>query len=320
MFVFWGKHKYRYGLVLSGGGAKGAYQIGAFKALEELGIASRVTAISGCSIGALNALLFASGGSDLWERAWAQVNYDSFFKGDESTAKSKLGAVLREVVDRARGGGLEEFLARPPLFSQSGLEEYMRRFVPRDRFAETKLRLYSCAYNLENAMPEYFCLNDYDYDDAIRLALASSALPMIYSPVSFKGYHYCDGGMIPPYAKEDNSDKVPVNALAGEPCDIVIVLYLTPYDKVEPVGFAPETRFLELYPSQLLERRPGTGTLDLSPENLAGNQRLGYRDTMAAFCPMILDRLKGKTLDEALAAHRERNEKLLEALPPPAEK
>ena len=27
-----------------------------------------------------------------------------------------------------------------------------------------------------------------------------------------------------------------------------------------------------------------------------------------------------KTLDEALAAHRERNEKLLEALPPPAEK
>ena len=37
MFVFWGKHKYRYGLVLSGGGAKGAYQIGAFKALEELG-------------------------------------------------------------------------------------------------------------------------------------------------------------------------------------------------------------------------------------------------------------------------------------------
>ena len=45
-----------YGLVLAGGGTKGAYQVGVWKALQELNI--NVTAIVGTSIGALNLALF----------------------------------------------------------------------------------------------------------------------------------------------------------------------------------------------------------------------------------------------------------------------
>ena len=45
------------GLVLSGGGGKGAYQIGAWRALIELGWDSRIQAVSGASVGALNAAL-----------------------------------------------------------------------------------------------------------------------------------------------------------------------------------------------------------------------------------------------------------------------
>ncbi|PKN80690.1 MAG: hypothetical protein CVU48_01165 [Candidatus Cloacimonetes bacterium HGW-Cloacimonetes-1] len=47
------------GLVLSGGGAKGAYQLGVWKALEENGLAKHVVAVSGSSVGALNAIMFA---------------------------------------------------------------------------------------------------------------------------------------------------------------------------------------------------------------------------------------------------------------------
>ena len=47
------------GLVLSGGGAKGAYQIGVWKALCEKGLDGDVAAISGTSVGAINAALFA---------------------------------------------------------------------------------------------------------------------------------------------------------------------------------------------------------------------------------------------------------------------
>ena len=48
--------KKEYGLVLAGGGTKGAYQVGVWKALKELDI--NVKAIAGTSIGALNGALF----------------------------------------------------------------------------------------------------------------------------------------------------------------------------------------------------------------------------------------------------------------------
>ena len=47
-----------YGLVLAGGGAKGAYQIGAWKALKEMGIT--FNAIAGTSIGSINGALIAA--------------------------------------------------------------------------------------------------------------------------------------------------------------------------------------------------------------------------------------------------------------------
>lgn len=49
------------GLVLSGGGTKGAYQAGVYKAMEELGLIPHIKAIAGTSIGSFNALLFSCG-------------------------------------------------------------------------------------------------------------------------------------------------------------------------------------------------------------------------------------------------------------------
>lgn len=59
------------GLVLSGGGAKGAYEVGVWQTLHEAGLAGDVVAVSGTSIGAVNAALFASwpdprGAERLW--------------------------------------------------------------------------------------------------------------------------------------------------------------------------------------------------------------------------------------------------------------
>ena len=60
------------GLVLSGGGAKGAYEVGVWTALVESGLAKDIRAISGTSVGAINAALFAAVGNPnrcakLWE-------------------------------------------------------------------------------------------------------------------------------------------------------------------------------------------------------------------------------------------------------------
>ena len=65
---------WEYGLVLSGGGSRGAYQIGVLKALEEMGIMKNVTAIAGISIGALNAALYIEGGIERIESVWKKVD------------------------------------------------------------------------------------------------------------------------------------------------------------------------------------------------------------------------------------------------------
>ena len=53
-----------YGIVLDGGGARGAYQIGAWKALKEAGV--KINAVAGTSVGALNgALICMDDGQDL---------------------------------------------------------------------------------------------------------------------------------------------------------------------------------------------------------------------------------------------------------------
>lgn len=65
-----------YGLVLEGGGSKGAYQVGAYLALVEMGFEFDV--IVGTSIGAFNGAMFAQG--DVYEcfKAWRNMEMKNF--------------------------------------------------------------------------------------------------------------------------------------------------------------------------------------------------------------------------------------------------
>jgi NTE family protein len=74
-----GGHKAAIGLVLSGGGAKGAYQAGIVKALAEMEVP--IAAISGASIGALNGAVISSSSSmkdaaARLEKLWSAIAED----------------------------------------------------------------------------------------------------------------------------------------------------------------------------------------------------------------------------------------------------
>ena len=60
-----------YGLILDGGGARGAYQIGAWKALVEAGV--KVNAVAGTSVGALNGALICMGDVKQAEKIWSEI-------------------------------------------------------------------------------------------------------------------------------------------------------------------------------------------------------------------------------------------------------
>lgn len=62
-----------YGIVLEGGGAKGAYQIGAWKALEEAGV--KIKGIAGTSVGALNGALMCMDELETAQEVWSGLTY-----------------------------------------------------------------------------------------------------------------------------------------------------------------------------------------------------------------------------------------------------
>ncbi|MGL5713662.1 MAG: patatin-like phospholipase family protein, partial [Paraclostridium sp.] len=71
------------GLVLEGGGTKGAYQIGAYRALRELGIEFK--GVAGTSIGALNGAYIVQDDIDIMEEIWTKYDYTHFMNIDEDT-------------------------------------------------------------------------------------------------------------------------------------------------------------------------------------------------------------------------------------------
>ncbi|MBO7122602.1 MAG: patatin-like phospholipase family protein [Treponema sp.] len=63
----------RIGLVLSGGMAKGAYQIGALKAIKEFFEEKEIIALSSASIGTLNAFAYATDSIEKGVSLWKNI-------------------------------------------------------------------------------------------------------------------------------------------------------------------------------------------------------------------------------------------------------
>ena len=95
----------RYGLVLAGGGGKGAYQIGAWRALKEMEIA--FDAIAGVSIGSINGALIAADEYDKAVDMWNNVSVDKGVRISENLpdpenlfSKKNWSALFKELVKR----------------------------------------------------------------------------------------------------------------------------------------------------------------------------------------------------------------------------
>ena len=100
-----------YGLILDGGGARGAYQIGAWKALVEAGV--KVNAVAGTSVGALNGALICMGDVKQAEKIWSEMTFSRVMDVDDAwmerlfNKENTLGEVISEMKKRLSDGGID---------------------------------------------------------------------------------------------------------------------------------------------------------------------------------------------------------------------
>ena len=275
----WGESppvRLRIGLVLSGGGGKGTYQLGALRALEEHGLARKISVISGCSIGAYNALLYACGGIPC-----AREFMFRFHDLMESCPETPAPQVEARRQALSGPSALTAFETDPTLwqYRNTGLRSYLSHVLEENKGAWRQTRLYACAYCLERERPEYFCLGDLSDAEVVDAVVASGSLPYVFPPVRIGDVCYTDGGVVPDRCIDPvPCDKIPLHPILQENLDIILAIFLNPADRVDHSQVQRGTRYLELRPSMPLEPSPRAGTLDFQPEHLRWREELGYRD------------------------------------------
>ena len=150
------------GLVLSGGGYRGAAHAGVIKAMDELGM--RPDYISGTSAGAIVGALYAAkhSGEDILK----------FLKEYDVLS-------LRNYA-----------FQKPGLFDSAKYHDTFRIIFPEDRFEALPTPLFIATTDLVQSKTQYFYQGE-----LIRPLIASSAVPGVFSPVTIDEQVLCDGGV-----------------------------------------------------------------------------------------------------------------------------
>ena len=264
------------GLTFSGGGGKGAYEIGVWKALKEFGIVEHIKAVSGTSVGALNAALFVGSDFEQGEKVWNTISKDTILSANSlGLTPDKIAAFLASISIPAGPVLLAaiRMYAFMGVFSQSGLEKIIKENLNPDQIANSDIPIFVCAYSLKSRKSEYIALNHQNPEDIVQYLLASSAMPIIWDPVVVKGAHYVDGGI--PFV----GDNIPVAPVVSEGCDMVISVIL---DQGSEFGKKEQqfnnTKFWKIVPK---DSQGGfvDGTLDFDPAHAKIRITQGYEDT-----------------------------------------
>ena len=191
-------------LILQGGGAMGAFECGAIKALEEAGITPDI--IGGVSIGAFNAAIIA-GNPDHFTEA-----LESFWNDLSLNMPSLPGEEVQwfSAIAQALVFGLPDFfLPRwfmpitdlndlPPnwisFYDPSPVRKLLSQYVDFSQLKKSRVRLLINAVNTETA--ELTTFDSHTTDLTVDHIMASGSLPPGFPWTTIDGKHYWDGGII----------------------------------------------------------------------------------------------------------------------------
>ncbi len=268
-------HAEIYGLVLSGGGGKGGYEVGVWKALTEYGIAQKVLVISGTSVGGLNAALFAVTPVSRIENIWldevpVELNRDGKAISQKGLKNIMSGLSLSKL-NRKSSPYVYVTCSR----SWKGTVGKIGDVVMQGLKSATK-SVFDYSYR--------FCLNSEDSVDEIKQKLlATSAFPGLTSPVRLSdGYLYSDGGA---------KDNTPVEPVTWHDTDVIFVVHLSCWTPDLQEGKWQGRKIIDIVPSR--EMRWFGGMLDFTREWAEDNIKLGYSDTVKILKKMGLNPVSG---------------------------
>lgn len=243
------------GLVFAGGGGKGSYEIGVWKYLREVGLDSKISVISGTSVGGLNAFLIA---------------YNDFEIATQIWTKEISSKILDVISDSHKNGAI---------FSRQGLLDIIDKYIDFSKVKDFDKTVYVTCYNMDKSKADYIKLNKQSRKKIEKYLLATSAIPIVFENEKFLFKSYCDGGV---------TDNVPVKPLIDEKCTHAIIVNLKADKQFNYSKYGMKT--IAIYPSSNLGNFL-TGTLDFTPANAKARIDLGYNDCKNIYASVLQELL-----------------------------
>lgn len=262
--------KKKIGLVLSGGGAKGAYHLGVWKAIKELGLEDNIVGVSGTSIGALMGYMYSI------------KEYEKCFKfWYESAIDTNYNDIFVKLI------GYKNVLAfnnikNHNFLSTKKIDKLLENIVDINKLHNSKCMCYVTCHDYQNKQPETFLLNKYEYSDVLNILKATASIPLLFKKVKIHDKTYYDGGI---------SDNTPIRPLYENGYDVIIVVYLNDYNHID-YRFFPSSKFIEISPIGSIGKFRD-GVLDFSFEKINFLIQKGYREAYYVLTNNF-DLLKGK--------------------------
>jgi NTE family protein len=155
--------KYKFGLVLSGGGVRGVAHIGVLKALEEEGIKPDV--IAGTSAGAIIGAFYAAG-----------ISPDDILHEVETSGWFKI---------------VKPAIPMKGFMTLKYLKGLLSKYIKYKNIEELPIPLYIAATNLNSGLVEV-----YNKGPLNTWVLASASVPLMFEPIQHEGNAYLDGGLV----------------------------------------------------------------------------------------------------------------------------
>lgn len=213
-----GENMQKIGLVLEGGGVKGAYQAGVFKALAEFDV--QFDGVVGTSIGAVNGALYLQGGYQKIESMWKTVKLNTVFDFTddeiEKVLDSQLAPAVVEYLKRRvseKGSLIEKSYLKSQEFFKGTMDESAIRNSGKDFGIVT--------FNISDFKPVEIMMSQIEVGNLADFVIASATFP-IFPPKVIDGKKYVDGGVY---------DNMPINLLARGGYDKMLVIRTNPMTK-----------------------------------------------------------------------------------------
>lgn len=247
------------GLVLSGGGSKGAYEIGVYKALKKLH--KKVDIVTGTSIGAINGMFIAQKDLKGALKLWKNISFKTLYDEEEFPVleNEKLSKIYMQY---AKGfindGGLDIYK----------MKDIFNKYFKPHKFFKSDIDYGLVTYNFTKNKPVLKTKKDLTKDNIKDYILASASCYPAFKPYLINNEMYIDGGYY---------DNLPINlAIELGATEIIAV-------DLRAIGFKKNVKDKTVDITYIAPNNKIGSFLVFDKNQAKKSIKFGYNDTMKIF-------------------------------------